>query len=378
MTDHPSAARQQTKPPDVPAPHLPYQPRDPRSYRPGIGLIGCGAITVEHLAAYRTAGYRVLGLCDLDRGAAEKRRGEFFPNAKVYTDHRDLLANDDIEVVDITPHPHQRPPLVEDAIRARRHVLSQKPFVTDLDVGERLVELAEEHEVRLAVNQNGRWAPHFCYLRLAVAEGLIGDVTGVHFQVHWDHTWVKGTEFENVRHLILFDFAIHWFDMLGCLMAGPGQGTDGETVARPQSVFASIARTPNQPVRPALLGQAMVQYEHAQASLVFGGHTPQGEIDSTFVTGTTGTLMSTGTELNTQCVTLHTAAGVASPRLEGRWFPDGFHGTMGELLCAIEEDREPSHSARNNLQTVSLCLAAMASADQGRPVVPGTVRQMPE
>jgi hypothetical protein len=35
----------------IAAPSLPYLPRDPRHYRPNIGLIACGAITEEHLTA---------------------------------------------------------------------------------------------------------------------------------------------------------------------------------------------------------------------------------------------------------------------------------------------------------------------------------------
>jgi hypothetical protein len=46
---------------------------------------------------------------------------------------------------------------------------------------------------------------------------------------------------------------------------------------------------------------------------------------------------------------------------------------MGELLCAIEEQREPTHSARNNLDSLALCFAALASADRGGPVRPGSV-----
>ena len=121
------------------------------------------------------------------------------------------------------------------------------------------------------MGQNGRWAPHFSYLRMAVANNLIGRVTGVHFQVHWDHSWIAGTEFENVRHIILFDFAIHWFDMLTCLMSTANQNT--AATQKPLRVFASSARAPDQSVRPALLGQATVEYEAAQASLVFGGNT---------------------------------------------------------------------------------------------------------
>ncbi len=72
------------------------------------------------------------------------------------------LVADDIEVVDITPHPVERVPILLAAIEPGKHVLSQKPFVLDLGEGE---ELAEQKGVRLAVNQNGRWAPHFCHDR---------------------------------------------------------------------------------------------------------------------------------------------------------------------------------------------------------------------
>ena len=48
------------------------------------------------------------------------------------------------------------------------------------------------------------------------AGGHIGDVFGAHLSCHWDHTWTAGTEFENIRHLILYDYAIHWFDILRC------------------------------------------------------------------------------------------------------------------------------------------------------------------
>jgi len=68
---------------------------------------------------------------------------------------------------------------------------------------------------------------------------------------------------------------------------------------------------------------------------------------------------------------------VARPKLVGAWFPDGFHGAMAELLSSIEAGREPMNSARNNLASLELCFAAVASAERGRPVVPGAVRKLP-
>ncbi|HEV8291995.1 MAG TPA: Gfo/Idh/MocA family oxidoreductase, partial [Tepidisphaeraceae bacterium] len=123
----------------IKAPDLPYRPRDPKKYRPAIGLIACGGITEQHLKAYKAAGYNVVALCDADGAKAEKRREEFYPRARVYSDYRKVLKRDDIEVVDVATHPEERLPIIRAAIKARKHVLSQKPFVIDLDEGQRLV-----------------------------------------------------------------------------------------------------------------------------------------------------------------------------------------------------------------------------------------------
>jgi predicted dehydrogenase len=352
--------------PRVAAPVLPYRPHDPKRYRPGIGLIGCGGITKWHLTAYKNAEYDVVALCDVDLARAKLRRDEFYPQAVALEDFHQLLARDDIQVVDIATHPPERPPLIEAALRARKHVLSQKPFVLDLDVGQRLADLADAMGVKLAVNQNARWAPHFSYIREAVRAGLLGSVDAVHCDVHWDHSWVKGTVFETVRHLILYDFAIHWFDFLTSLMRD----------STPRRVFASMARSATQTVAPPLLAQAMVDYESAQATLIFDGFTRFDRMDRTLVVGSAGAIRSDGASSETQRVELTTSDGIARPRLKGTWFPDGFHGTMAELLSAIAANREPTHSARNNLASLSLCFAAVASAERGEPVRPGTIRQL--
>jgi predicted dehydrogenase len=362
--DYALAAKSPDKP--IPAPLRPYLPKGPRRYRPPSARIACGGITAYHLGAYKAAGYDVVALCDTDPAKAKARQREFYPDAKVYTDYKQILQRDDIEVLDVATHPRDRVPILKAAIAARKHILSQKPFVTDLDVGEKLVDLADKHDVKLAVNQNGRWAPHFSYLRQAIARNLIGPPFAAHLAVHWDHNWVKGTPFEKVRHIVLYDFAIHWFDILSTLL--PGQ--------QPRRVYATTATSVSQSINPPLLAQAIIQYDHAQASLVFDADTRHGKLDHTCVAGPRGTLISQGKSLTEQTVTLHTAKGRATPKLEGTWFENGFHGTMAELLGSIEQNREPQNGARDNLKGLALCFAACASADAGKPLTPGKVRRI--
>lgn len=336
----------------IAAPDLPYQPREPRSYRPAIGLIGCGGISSQHLNAYRHAGYRIVALCDRNEHKAVARRDEFYPEAKVFTDYRDLLALTEIEVVDVTTHPADRVEIIEAALLAGKHVLSQKPFVTDLAVGRRLVELAEAQNLKLAVNQNGRWAPHFSYIRQAIQAGLIGEVQSVNFTLHWDHNWIIGTEFEKIEHLILSDFGIHWFDLAASFF------NERKTL----NVFATLIKAIGQRANVPMLAQAVIEFEGGLASLFFNANVTHGQEDRTVVAGTKGTIVSCGPSLSEQTVTLFTAEGYAQPELTGTWFREGFHGAMAELLCAIEEKREPANNARDNLKSLELCFEAMESA----------------
>jgi predicted dehydrogenase len=351
---------------EISLPALPYFPPRPKFYRPKIALIGCGGISEYHLRAYRKMGLEVVALCDRDLARAEKRRDEFYPDAGVFRDAADILRRDEIEVVDLALHPAERVETIENALLAGKHVLSQKPFVLALAAGERLVALAEAKNRKLAVNQNGRWAPHFSYLAAAVDAGLVGEVASVDFMLQWDHTWTTGTAFEEMHHLVLFDFGIHWFDMVARLM--PGRAA--------RRVWASVEKAAFQVMKPPLLGHVGIDYAGAQVRLNFNGHVQHGQEDRTVVCGSRGTLRSFGPSLSEQVVTLDTAEGHGTARLDGTWFESGFEGAMGELLCAIEEDRPPGHSARQNLDTLALCFAALASADSGDPKVPGTERSV--
>ena len=351
--------------PERPAPALAYQPPKPRTYRPRIALLGAGGISQSHLDAYRQDGLDVRVICNRTLERAIARRDEFFPGAEATSDIDATLTRRDIDVVDITTHPAERAGLIERALVAGKHVLSQKPFVLDLSIGERLADLADRNGVRLAVNQNGRWAPHFSYMREAVCTGLLGDVISCHTGVHWNHGWIKGTPFEQVDELVLYDFAIHWFDFLTSIIG-----------AQARSVFATSTRAAGQDVKPPLLSQALVAFDSGQASLVFDAAARFGPLDHTYIAGTLGSIASTGPNLGEQVVTLHTEAGVARPALHGAWFNDGFRGAMGELICAVEDDREPLNGARGNLASLALCFAAIASAHRGAPVAPGSVRSL--
>ena len=335
----------------IKAPDFNYKPPITKSYNPYIAIVGTGGITSTHLAAYKKAKYKIEILYNRTLSKAKKLRDIYFPKAKITNNFNDILNNKKIEILDITLHPEEREEFIKKGILAGKHILSQKPFVNNLKVGKKLVKLAKKNNVKIAINQNGRWAPHFAYIREAVKNNLIGDVISCHTSIQWNHSWIKNTEFENNYDLILYDFGIHWFDFLTSILGN-----------RIINVFASQNKAITQTVKPPLLSQCLVQLNQGQASLIFDGFTNFGTQDRTIITGTKGTIISVGPDLGKQKIEIYTRKGKSSPKLKGSWFNDGFHGAMGELLSSIEEKRNPLNNAEDNLLSLKLTFAALESS----------------
>ena len=341
-------------------PVINYHPPKPKKYNPAIGLVGTGGIAEYHLKNYRACGFNIVALANRTVEKAELMREKFFPDAKVYSDYHQLLKDDNIEVVDVTPHPAERLPILHYCLDSGKHVLSQKPFVLNYSDGKKLVQKAEKKNLKFAVNQSGRWAPHFCYIRNAIKKGILGNIASIDFNLQWDQTWIKGIpSFEKMDDLILFDFGIHWFDITSCFMES----------RKPQILYASTRHHSGQVYQPPALASIIIDYDETQVRISFNGHCTNGEEDVTTVVGSMGTIRSRGTGLNEQNnIELYLENGSVHVPLKGSWFESGFQGTMGELLCAIEDDRQPYNSALNNLKTLELCFAAQKSFQQKSPI----------
>jgi len=329
----------------------------------GIALVGCGAVAGTHLEAYENTDLDVRALCDLNLERARECRDEYVPNADVTDDYREAVERDDVDVVDATVPPGPRGAIVEDAITAGNHVLSQKPFVRDLETGQRLVELAELADVRLAVNQNGRWAPGAAYLRAAVDVGRLGTVHGMTVERTWDYGRIAG---DGIAHRLLFHYAIHWLDLVRCVLPGEAETVHATTTTSP-------TQAPDQPVVAGIV----VHFTDAQATLRFDGDAPHDTVDRTRVVGDAGTVELSGPDTESRTVRLTDETGTREPSPSGSWNPDGWYGTMAELLAAVERGERPPHSGADNLQTLELVFAAVESARTGEPVAPGKVTELP-
>lgn len=348
---------------DTPIPlSVDYRPRLPQGDLPEIGIIGVGGIVKSsHLPAYQKYGVPVAAVYDLNPAATEGVV-ERFGVRRVASSLEDLLDDPQITVVDIATFPDARIPLVRQALAAGKHVLSQKPLALDVPTAQSLVDDAAQRGLKLAVNQNGRWSPAWRTTTALIEAGTIGEIISITHVLDRSYRWTIGTHFEKIPHWAIYDYTVHWIDITRVWM--------GERV--PVSVRARDYRTPNQPPESLTPWGLTVEitYEDGSNAVIRGtGGEPldQPEGHPFFVNGTLGRIR--GSVLNADFVELQKADATIRYALEGQWFPEGFAGTMGELLLAIGENREPSNSARHNLRSLELTLAAVQSAEQdGAPV----------
>jgi len=123
-----------------------------RSEALGIGFVGAGMVgQVAHIANYAgLADCRIVALAEL-RPELGRLAAARFGIETVYQSHRELLADDRVQAVVVVTRPQAHGPIVLDALEAGRHVLSEKPMAHTLEQAVRLVDAAEQRQLRYAV-----------------------------------------------------------------------------------------------------------------------------------------------------------------------------------------------------------------------------------
>ncbi len=148
-----------------------------------FGIIGCGRITDLHAPGYAGhAGARIYAACDVRRENAERRAREWGAE-KVYTDYRELLADPDVDAVEIiTPH-HLHCEICVAACRAGKHVSVQKPMALTVPECDAMIRAAREAGVKLKVFENFVFYPPYVKARELIRDGAIGEPLSIRIRL---------------------------------------------------------------------------------------------------------------------------------------------------------------------------------------------------
>ena len=189
----------------------------------GVGIVGAGSIAeIGHcpsIAALPNA--RLAALCDSDIAILKKMAEKWEPK-KTYTDYGQMLEDKDVEVVIVaTPNRFHAQQAI-DAMRAKKHVIVEKPFACTHNEAWKMVEVSKKEGVFLMAGTNQRFWEQNQIARKLMDEGFIGKPMMGRSSLHegWGlyHEKLSFTPFRSKPELAgagaLFDLGAHRADLL--------------------------------------------------------------------------------------------------------------------------------------------------------------------
>lgn len=354
---------------------LDYQlPLEPGLDRFGIGLIGAGFIIRDcHLPAYAQAGFRAVGIASrTPQRAAEVAALRSVPRA--YRDYHELLADREVEVVDIGVPPQSQPAIIREVVQHADHVrgiLAQKPLAMSCAEAREIVELCRRAGVVLAVNQNMRHDQSVRALKDILNRGWLGEPVLGTIEMRAIPHWMPWSR--ELGSLSTWIMSIHHLDCLRYWFGDP-ERVMASTRPDPRTRFPHSDGI-NLYILEFPSGCRASSWDDVWTGPVREGS--QGDIGIRWrVEGTEG--LARGT-IGWPAYPVHTPSTLdfttkahgerwIQPRWPEAWFPEAFRGTMGELLLALAHGREPSISGHDNLKTLALVDAVYRSAREHRVI----------
>ena len=146
----------------------------------GVGIIGVSPVrgwaATAHIPALRALPNYEIRALSAHSPESARAVGEAFGVAAVFTDHKELVARPDVDVVAVTVRvPHHRE-LVSAALAAGKAVYCEWPLGRDLEEARAMAALAVEQGVRTVVGLQARQAPAIEFLQELLDDGYVGEV----------------------------------------------------------------------------------------------------------------------------------------------------------------------------------------------------------
>src|SRR5205809_5334328 len=146
----------------------------------GVGIIGVSPVrgwaATAHIPALRALpNYEIRALSGHSAKSA-RAAGEVFGVSAVFSDHKQLVSQPDVDVVAVTVKvPHHRD-LVSAALAAGKAVYCEWPLGRDLDDARAMAAHAAKQGVRTIVGLQARQAPAIEFVQGLLRDGYVGEV----------------------------------------------------------------------------------------------------------------------------------------------------------------------------------------------------------
>lgn len=343
----------------------------------GFGIIGCGTIGGVHAEAIRrVTGVRLVAVADMAEQKA-KKMGEDY-GVPYYSNYRDLLERDDIDVVNVCLPSGLHMDACIDAANAGKNILCEKPLEITLSRIDKILEAVHKNGVKLGVVFQKRFQNPSKLIKDAIISGKLGKlISGSAYlkmyrtQAYYDSGAWRGT-WKLDGGGCLMNQGIHGIDLLQWFM-GPVK-----------SVYAVTDIVAHERIEVEDVAVALVKFANGAAGVIEGSTSCYPGLPSVLeVYGTNGTVTLQEEKLTRWAFinpteddkTLAKKAAEEGGKTEEIDRSDPL-ATVGDshllpiedMAAAVREDRDPAVTGEEGRKSVEIILAIYKSAKTGEEV----------
>lgn len=172
----------------------------------GVGMIGYAFMGKSHSNGWRQVARffdvprepRLKTVCGRNEDALKQAAGEFgFEQTE--TDWKKLLADDEIEIIDICSPGNLHEPMAIAALEAGKHVVCEKPLANDLAQAVRMTAAAKKSGRKTLTAYNYRRVPAIAMAKQMIDSGELGEI--YHWRGVYLQDWIMDPEFPLVWRL---------------------------------------------------------------------------------------------------------------------------------------------------------------------------------
>ncbi|PVX28620.1 Gfo/Idh/MocA family protein [Sphingomonas pokkalii] len=150
---------------------------------PKIGIIGANWSLKVHGTIWRELpDVEVAAVCTAHQDTAEAA-AQAFGIRKAYWNVADLVADPEIDIIDVGSRPAYRFDMVMAALNAGKHVYNALPFAVTLEQAKAQAALAREKKLVGVVDAQFRWGPAALQMKQMIDQGFLGNILGFNMQL---------------------------------------------------------------------------------------------------------------------------------------------------------------------------------------------------
>lgn len=151
-----------------------------------VAVIGCGCIAnCAHIPSYKNNSDNVIKyFCDIIPERAEKAAADYAASGKgkavACTDYHDILADPEVEAISVCTPNKMHSVIAADALRARKHVLCEKPAARVYSEALEMQRVQHETGFTLNIGVVNRFNPAVNKIKDMIDEGMLGEIYHVY------------------------------------------------------------------------------------------------------------------------------------------------------------------------------------------------------